>query len=170
MIKKSLNLNENYPLFKLEIEEAILEERKVSEIKIYMKSNIKSEWNLEIATILEKHELGKSLEYIRLLKEKSNLFKKRIVESFSMFSISGIMFSNIKFSSDDKLIRGTLINKELIRYLDITHVSEDKFNFSFSMIERILADNIIFYRLDEEVRIGAFIYKNGEVEEVEEDN
>ncbi len=149
--------NQTYPIFKYIVEEL---EDKSFKLTIYVKMQKNVNFRKELQVIID--DISLINEYINTLKNNSNLLKKRIIESYAMFSVSGIVFSNIKFNKTNKIISGKLVNTEIKDFFDFPEKNRKNDRYSFNLIEKLISKNIKFYKKDESIQIGVYIYKNGE--------
>lgn len=109
------------PSFKT-VKEEIAESSIRKEIKLtfYSKLDDKSEWQVEYTKTypLSYNMLNEKISMIeKIIKENFYKFRSKIFSNVKMFSINGIMFKVDKFDYENKLVYGTIIEKELLKFL-----------------------------------------------------
>jgi hypothetical protein len=110
-----------FPSFKVEKEElAETNLRKSIKLTFYSRINSESEWQTEYTKIypLSYNMLNEKMNMIeKIIKENYYRFRSKIFENVQMFAINGVMFKINKLDYENKLVYGTIIEKELLKYL-----------------------------------------------------
>lgn len=169
MFKKRDDKNPFKPMFKVDLEEEIIEnpinKRNCYNATFYSRTNVKQDWQQEyriegipITSVSIFFDIVKILDTI---KENYFNFRSKRFHKQVMFCAHGVMYKNPSIDYATKELTGTIINERLLQYMPVYE------EMVFDAIGS--ASFIQFYEENEPILLGNIIYCNGEIKHILED-